>query len=387
MNQTTICNKIVLDQWLKSGIMAGDTFFPETGAGTGGILSPTLCNITLNKLEEEVRLTGEKYIKKPTKIHLVRYADDFIITGPTREILHGPIMDTVSIFLDKRSLKLKDSKTHVVSIHEGISFLGFQIKRYQWNPKINKPNLDLKTKLPKQKTVLVIKPEKTKIQNFKSKIREIIDPNKPMEKLIKDLNPLIRGWAEYYRISYHGQKIFWKLGHWIYIKMMKWAKRKQPKRNSTWIVKKYVWEKDGIKWNFGIDGKQTIFNIATVTNLKLVPLKEGLNPYVSKDKEYFENRQKARIHAKFRAAIFKKAKHKCSHCNQTLYGEEPVELHHIVPEKDGGKWKPDNIIPLHTLCHQNITQQAKKASWSVEKRTKYVSRKVANIKTAKARLR
>lgn len=62
------------------------------------------------------------------------------------------------------------------------------------------------------------------------------NPNKPMESLIKDLNPervqnLLESWSEYYRISYHGQEIFWKLGNWIYSKMMQWAKKKQSEND------------------------------------------------------------------------------------------------------------------------------------------------------------
>jgi RNA-directed DNA polymerase len=277
---------------------------------------------------------------------VVRYADDFIITGPDKSLLKGQIMETTEKFLEGRGLKLKDKKKNVLSIYDGFAFLGFQIKRYQWDPRKNQPKIKLTTGEPKQRTVLIIKPDKVKTQDFKSRIKKMINPNKPMESLIKDLNPLLRGWSEYYRISYHGQEIFWKLGNWIYSKMMQWAKKKHSERNTTWIVNKYVFIKDGIKWNFGINEKETIFNLSTVTNLKLVPLKEGLNPYLSENQVYFEKRQTARIQAKFRAAEKRQ---------QTLHGDEPVELHHIIPEKDGGKWSLQNIIPLHQLCHQNIT--------------------------------
>jgi RNA-directed DNA polymerase len=155
-------------------------------------------------MDLRIRKIAEQFSKKPTKIHVVRYADDFIITGPDKSLLKGQIMETTEKFLEGRGLKLKDKKKNVLSIYDGFAFLGFQIKRYQWDPRKNQPKIKLTTGEPKQRTVLIIKPDKVKTQDLKSRIKKMINPNKPMESLIKDLNPLLRGWSEYYRISYHG---------------------------------------------------------------------------------------------------------------------------------------------------------------------------------------
>lgn len=355
IEKTVMCDKIMLIQWLKSGIMEKGEFFTNSEKGTpqGGILSPTLCNIALNGLETRIQAKAMQYIKKPTKTHVIRYADDFIITGQDVEILKGPIKEECRQFLEERGLVIKETKTKITFIEEGFQFLGFSIKRYQWNPKKNRR----KTSKVIQKTLLIIKPSQAKVKDLKKRIKKIIQIQKPMESIIRDINPLLRGWSEYYRISYHGQVIFWNLGHWLHGILWSWARKKHANRRANWIYETYVWEKDGTKWNFGTSAKQTIFNIASVTNLKLVALKEGLNPYIRENEEYFVRRKIARIQTKFRSAIYKLYKHKCQHCNQTLHGEEPIELHHIVPEKEGGKWTLNNIVPLHRLCHQNITHK------------------------------
>lgn len=316
-------------------------------------MSPTLCNIALNGFENFIR--DHKSMKnqpKRTKIHLVRYADDFIITGRSKEHLEETVKGICEEFLKPRGLQLKKAKTSVCSIHKGFSFLGFEIRRYAWNPKKNR-----RTKKVVQKTLLIIKPKSEKVKDLLVKVRAIIQPQRPIERIIQDLNPLLRGWSEYYRISFQGQEVFWKISHWLYTKMWAWARKKHSRQKAQWIFNKYVWEKDGTKWNFGTDKKQTIFNIGAVSNIKMMPMKEGLNPYLKENTKYFEERKRERTKAKFRNAIYRKYKYQCIHCGQSLNGQEPVELHHIIPERKGGKYTLENIIPLHQICHQHYTYQ------------------------------
>jgi len=355
MEHTPMCDKHVLREWLKSGIMENGLFNKsvETGTPQGGIMSPTLSNIALNGFESFLK-NHQKLKNQPkrSKIHLVRFADDFIITGMDREILATTVKEICKEFLKPRGLTLKESKTGVISIHTGFTFLGFEIRRYQWNPKKNK-----RVSKVTQKSLLIIRPKADKVKALKNKVRTLIKPEKPIAKLVQELNPLLRGWSEYYRISFQGQEAFWKISHWLYGKMWSWARKKHSKRKAQWIFDKYVWAKEGTKWNFGTNERQTIFNIGSVTNIKLIPMKEGLNPYLIENQTYFENRRKERIKAKFRNAIYKKYKNECPHCGQSLYGEEQVELHHIVPERKGGKYTLENIVPLHRICHQHYTYQ------------------------------
>lgn len=178
-------DKVMLKKWLKCGFVFNKELFPtEEGTPQGGIISPTLANMTLDGLEP---LLAEKYrsrqvnkvIFKP-KMHLVRYADDFIITGISKELLED-VQKTIQEFLQVRGLTLSEEKTMITHIDEGFDFLGYNIRKYNG--------------------ILLIKPSKKSLKKFMQKIRGIIDSNKgsKQESLIRLLNPVIVGWVNYYK--------------------------------------------------------------------------------------------------------------------------------------------------------------------------------------------
>ncbi len=171
----------ILKKWLKAGFIANETY-SETSSGTpqGGIISPALANFALNGLEKPLKLNFPVYWKEGNrKVNLVRYADDFIITGKTRELLQDEVKPFVQHFLRERGLELSWKKTKVTYIQDGFDFLGQNIRKY--NDK------------------LLIKPSKASIKSFLKKIRTLIKSNKQAttEDLIIKLNPIIRGWANY----------------------------------------------------------------------------------------------------------------------------------------------------------------------------------------------
>lgn len=186
----------------------------EEGTPQGGIMSPTLCNVALNGIEQLMKEANPLKQGISPGVHVVRYADDMIITGKTQEIVIR-CKQLLSEFLAKRGLILNEKKTLITHIKEGFDFLGFNIKRLTWNPRYNN--------VTAQDTVLIIKPSKKGIIKFKQKVRKIITINKPIQRIIADINPVLRGWGEHKRISYHSQAEFIKIDHWIYLKMKKWA--------------------------------------------------------------------------------------------------------------------------------------------------------------------
>lgn len=353
LENTIICDKLVLEQWLKCGIIEKGVY-KKTNEGTpqGGIISPMLCNIALNGLEKAainaapLARRGER-----NKIHLTCYADDFVCTSADKNILEKEVKEGISEFLTGRGLEFKASKTRIVNINEGFDFLGFTFQRKPWNHKFNN------AKESQQGRVLIIKPKKSKIQQLKDDLKKIITPNKPIQVIIKDANPKLRGWAEYYSISYHSLPIYWSLGHFVWKKMWKWARNKHPRRNAKWIFNEYVMAGGDRKWIFGKSLKESLFEISKVTHHGIFQIRQGLNPYLIENKEYYEKRGQIRTQARFRAAIYRKFKHTCPYCEQSLHNGEPIELHHIIPQKDQGKWTMENIQPLHRICHQNITHE------------------------------
>lgn len=236
--------------------------------------------------------SGERS-RERTKVHLTRFADDFVCTGNTQTILEERVKPAIAEFLKERGLQFKDSKTQIVNIEDGFDFLGFTIQHKPWNYKLNR---NKKGQLP-PKTILIVKPRLQKVMGLKDSIRRIVVPNRPIESIIRDLNPILRGWSEYFRISFHFLPIFWSLGHYVWRRMWKWGRDRHPRRNAQWVFGKYVMKEGDRKWTFGKTLSYSVFDISTVTNWKLFPLKEGLNPYLSGNLEYFENRRKIRIEA------------------------------------------------------------------------------------------
>lgn len=141
----------------------------------------------------------------------------------------------------------------------------------------------------------------------------------------------------------------------MYGKMWKWVGKKHPTRRADWVFDKYVVAQGDRKWVFGNSLKESLFDISKVTHFQLFQIKQDLNPYLKENRQYYEKRRQVRIEAKFRAAIYQKYKHTCPHCEQSLYNKEPIELHHIIPQKMQGTWSLKNIEPLHRICHQSKT--------------------------------
>ena len=170
-------DKKILHKWLKAGYIHKRILYP-TDAGTpqGGICSPTLANMTLDGLEAEL-----KRFRLQDKVHMVRYADDFIITGNSKELLEDEVKPLVEKFFSARGLELSPEKTSITHVDQGFDFLGVNIRKYNGK--------------------LLIKPSKKNVKAFLDKVRNAIKGNKAAKQinLIKMLNPIIRGWANYHR--------------------------------------------------------------------------------------------------------------------------------------------------------------------------------------------
>ncbi len=176
----------MLHKWLKAGFMENRTLFPtEAGTPQGGIISPTLANLTLDGLEPLLKQHfPRKYADGKTicpKIHLVRYADDFIITGTTKDVLENEVRPLVEQFLRDRGLQLSPEKTCITHIEQGFDFLGQNLRKFDGK--------------------LIIQPSKKNTHAFLEKVRELIRQNRGTSQtdLIRQLNPVIRGWANYHR--------------------------------------------------------------------------------------------------------------------------------------------------------------------------------------------
>ena len=233
-------DKTVLHQWLKAGYVEKRKLFPtEAGTPQGGIISPTLANRTLDGLE---KLLAEHFPKRKCKdgkirlpkVNLVRYADDFIITGESKELLENEARPLVERFLEERGLMLSPDKTRVTHIDEGFDFLGQHLRKYNGK--------------------LLIKPSKKNTHAMLEKVRGLINANKSatQAKLIAMLNPVIRGWANYHR-HVHAADTFTRMDHEIGRHLWQWATRRHPNKPKRWVKAKYFHTIGRRNWVFAAD--------------------------------------------------------------------------------------------------------------------------------------
>jgi RNA-directed DNA polymerase len=200
-----------LRAWLKVGFMERGVVHPIVdGTPQGGILSPTAANRALDGLERLLRAR----FKGRHKVNLIRYCDDFVITGASRVLLEDDVKPRVVQFLKERGLELSEEKTRIVHIDEGFDFLGFNYRKYHGK--------------------LLIKPTKTSIAAVKGKIRAIFKTggSLPQDALIRRLNPIIRGWGGYYR-HVVSKQVFSDIDHAIWRMTWNWAKRRHPQDKVT----------------------------------------------------------------------------------------------------------------------------------------------------------
>ena len=277
-------DKRVVTKWLKAGFIEKNKLFP-TKAGTpqGGIISPTLANMVLDGLEEAIYKSVNTRIRKHDgcrrnyhKIHFVRYADDFVVTGASKEVLMNVVKPVIADFLSARGLTLSETKTKITDVYTGFDFLGHNIRKFS-NGK------------------LLIRPSKENFKSVLSKIKQIIIINRgaPTVKLIRRLNSVITGWTNYHR-HVAASKHFVDLDRFIWFYLWKWAKRRHANKGQCWIADKYFKRVGARKWNlFGTfeNGTEILLKHASDTHIKRHVLINGkANPYCALWDKYYRRR-------------------------------------------------------------------------------------------------
>jgi len=274
-------DKKVMRQWLKAGYMENRTLFPtEAGTPQGGIISPTLANLTLDGLERLLREKFPKKMRPCPKVNLVRYADDFVITGDSKELLENEVRPLVEQFLRERGLELSPEKTCVTHIDQGFDFLGQNLR--------------------KRNGKLLIQPSRKNTRSFLEKMRQVIYRNRSLsqEYLIRTLNPIIRGWANYHR-HVAASDTYRKVDNLLWQSLWQWAKRRHPEKPRPWVLRRY-WHPLGRKWKFAAllrkrtpDGKAVWFRLVNPADTKIQrhrKIKGAANPFDPDWRSYFEDR-------------------------------------------------------------------------------------------------
>ena len=363
LKKVDTCPKItrIIKSWLKAGIV--DKGFPpksnESGTPQGSGISPLLANIALHGMEEDTRQYLRHDLMEYCKLHrkgitgkwqdtisIIRYADDFIVIHKCRDIvLKAKVY--ISQWLGNVGLELKPSKTrlcHTLGQHEGtdpgFNFLGFNIRQY---PKTNN----------RKGYTLMIKPNGDALKRHSLKLKTTIRKMRPVrqEALIKTLNPIISGWANYYQYS-ASSAAFSKMSTITFRKLWKWALYRHPKKGRKWIKAKYFRTHGKDKWTFKTIQGLVLRKHYEWTFRNYVKVKGTRSPYDG-DFIYWATRlgRYATI-SKRTAELLKRQKGKCGYCKLFFKSDDQIENHH--KDKNHNNNAIINLVLLHTHCHHQI---------------------------------
>jgi RNA-directed DNA polymerase len=346
-------DKEVLRKWLKAGFLEKHVLFATTeGTPQGGIVSPALANRALDGLQQslERRFSGTRRRRAGSKVHLVRYADDFIITGTSRVLLQTEVQPLVEHFLRERGLELSHEKTRITHIEDGFDFLGQTVRRFGDDK-------------------ILIKPSKRSVKTFLTTIQETIDDSGGMTAgdLIRRLNQQIKGWTMYHRYAV-SKRIFQAVDNRIFWKLKRWCRQRHRKKSWKWIKERYFQRVDGRAWVFtgmirdskGKGWPIRLMNAAGVKVLRWVKIRSAANPYDPEWELYLEERSAWKLTHTLAGRgrieyLWKEQRGRCAMCGQVLQAEEqPWHMHHRIWRSRGGGETYDNLELLHAHCHRQI---------------------------------
>jgi RNA-directed DNA polymerase len=264
----------LIKQWLKAGYVEADTFHrTEAGTPQGGVISPLLLNIALNGME---RFLGPHY-------GFVRYADDFVVCARTREEIEAA-QPKIAGWLEQRGLALHPEKTRIVHIDDGFNFLAFSIRRYKGS--------------------CFLMPQKDKVLAFLAKIRQWLSSHRQAtaEDVIRHLNPILRGWANYYKIGV-SKRVFSYISHQLWQMIWRWCLRRHPNKGKDWVFRKYFQTEQQRSWNFhgswqdakGLTKRLYLFDIASVAIKRHVKVRAMASPDDPMLTKYWRERRQKRL--------------------------------------------------------------------------------------------
>ncbi len=271
--------------WLKSGLIEfGNYYQTKTGTPQGGIISPLLANIALDGMERLFGAENSKgnYVVPSSRLHenkginLIRYADDFVVVAPTKDRLISHVLPLLRSFLRKRGMVLNDAKTEIVHRDEGFDFLGFNIRQHHG----------------KGRTKCLARPSKKAIKRHLEHIKMMISMNKQMnaDELVSKLNPIIRGWANYYCYS-TAKKIFNYIDYRIWLMLWGWCLRRHPRKGKQWIRHRYFMNIGKRMWIFGEKKENVLlFSRSLRAGVRYTPVKGYNSPFDPSQHDYWQRR-------------------------------------------------------------------------------------------------
>jgi RNA-directed DNA polymerase len=359
--------KALIKQWLKAGYVESEVLYAtENGTPQGSVISPLLANIALDGMDDLTsqyqnvmyytvgsgKNIGKQMPYKRKRYGFIRFADDFVVTASKREELEA-IMPTITEWLAQRGLQLHPEKTKIVHINDGFDFLGFTIRRFKGR--------------------CLIKPQKRKTLEFVQKIRDWLKqhPGISQEELIRQLNPQIRGWGNFYRHQV-SKEVFGYVDHQIWQAIWKWCLKRHPNKSKAWVANKYFSTIGSRSWVFtttvasrtGRPKVLSLYKLADIPIQRHVKVKGKISPDDPQASEYWRKRQTCygKSYWTKDSKLYRIAQNQdweCPVCGEHLFNGEELHQHHVKPIKDGGTDWEENIVFLHSCCHYQMHMHKK----------------------------
>jgi RNA-directed DNA polymerase len=351
-------------QWLRAGVVENGRWSPtQEGTPQGGVISPLLMNIALHGMETAA---GVRYARrargletKRTSPVLVRYADDFVVLTHTEEEAHK-IKKKLAEWMGPRGLRFNEDKTRVATLAEGFDFLGFNIRRSTSGKAI-------------------IRPSKEAVLRLRARLREEVRAlyGSNAEAVLRKLNPIVRGWAAYYR-TVSSKKTFSSLDDYTWKLTFKWAKRGHARKSMKWIIKRHFGRFHKTRadnWVFGIpETGAHLQKFAWVPIVRHVMVKGGTSPDDPTLQDYWAARRRNKTPPPMDRTSIQLAwrqKGICPLCKQALISgaeyepdnprewiewfeavKKTLHKHHFTHRKDGGSDSKNNLRLVHASCHR-----------------------------------
>jgi RNA-directed DNA polymerase len=293
-----------------------------------------LANLTLDGLE---KLLTERFKSRRHKVHVIRYADDFLISGSSKELLEKEVTPVVEKFLAERGLQLSQEKTKITHVTDGFDFLGWNVR---W------VSDGLRT-APSKKNRMAL------YDKLRRTIRQLRTAKQ--EELILKLNPIIRGWAQYHR-PVSVSATFRKMDHLLFGAVWRWAKRRHPNKGKRWIKRRYFRREGARDWVFAVN-KLRLVRFSDFPHRDHIKIKAEANPFDPKWESYFAERLGRQMMQTLMGRrkllwLWQRQEGKCPRCHQPVTKRTGWHLHHRKRRCDGGSDQLTNLELLHPTCHR-----------------------------------
>jgi len=266
---------VILRKWLEVGYMEqGRWYSSRKGTPQGGIISPTLANMTLDGMEQAIR----QAVPRRSRVNFIRYADDFIVTGKSKQLLETQVKPAVTAFLNERGLMLSEDKTSITHIRHGFTFLGQTFRKHG--------------------TVLHVSPAKEGVLALMRKVGRLSRKyvSAPMPALIKALNQTLRGWGNYHR-HVVSSEAFFRVDTYVYEQLWRTIRRRHPNKSRRWLVRRYGIGKGGpsvLSVRCRTQQGYRVYEVMRLGSIGIrrhIKIRSDANPYAPEDAAYFWRRR------------------------------------------------------------------------------------------------